>query len=172
MRFYQSSAMGGAKRYPSITSYGDDGFRGAQLIYALHSFPGCCAAPSARLRAYSTRYDLRRGALLIRGPSCRSLCCGSRLCGAARRALHRVRDTSGIRSRRYQVICPSGGFLTGLSSLISDFPKNISVPIYPKSHLELSHPTPPEGRIMIVTDAGWKAVDAAAFCARRGCRAS
>jgi hypothetical protein len=29
------------------------------------------------------------------------------------------------------------------------------------------HPTPPEGRIMIVTDAGRDAVDAAAFCARR-----
>ncbi len=28
------------------------------------------------------------------------------------------------------------------------------------------HPTPQEGRIMIVTDAGWDAVDAAAFCAR------
>jgi hypothetical protein len=42
-----------------------------------------------------------------------------------------------------QVICPSGGLLTGLSSLISDFPKDISVPNYPKSHLELfaSHPT-------------------------------
>src|SRR5713226_1452507 len=33
------------------------------------------------------------------------------------------------------------------------------------------HPTPPEGRIMIVTDAGWVAVDAAAFCVRRDCRA-
>src|SRR5882724_10010786 len=42
-----------------------------------------------------------------------------------------------------QVICPSGGLLTGLSSLISDFPKNISVPTHPKSHLEFfaSHPT-------------------------------
>ena len=62
-----------------------------------------------------------------------------------------------------QVICP-------LSSLISDFPKDISVPIYPKSHLELSHPTPPEGRIMIVTDAGRGAVDAAVMgvrCERR-----
>jgi hypothetical protein len=41
------------------------------------------------------------------------------------------------------VICPSGGFSTGLSSLISVFPKNISVPAHPKSHLELfaSHPT-------------------------------
>jgi hypothetical protein len=63
-----------------------------------------------------------------------------------------------------QVICP-------LSSLISDFPKNILVPTHPKSLLELSHPTPPEGRIAIVTDAGWGAVDAAAFCARRDCRA-
>jgi hypothetical protein len=53
------------------------------------------------------------------------------------------RDTSGTCSRRRVVICPSGGFLTGLSSLISDFPKYISVPTYPKSHLELfaSHPT-------------------------------
>src|SRR5450432_1124158 len=34
------------------------------------------------------------------------------------------------------------------------------------------HPTPPEGRIAIVTDAGWVAVDAAAFCVRRDCRAS
>src|SRR5882724_6951469 len=33
------------------------------------------------------------------------------------------------------------------------------------------HPTPPEGRIMIVTDAGRDAVDAAAFCARRDRRA-
>src|SRR6266404_3366780 len=42
-----------------------------------------------------------------------------------------------------EVICPSGGFLTGLSSLISDFPKDISVPTYPKSDLErfASHPT-------------------------------
>jgi hypothetical protein len=58
-------------------------------------------------------------------------------------ALHRVRDTSGICSRRRAVICPSGGLLTRLSSLISDFPKNISVPTPPKSHLELfaSHPT-------------------------------
>jgi hypothetical protein len=33
------------------------------------------------------------------------------------------------------------------------------------------HPTPPQGRIAIVTDAGWDAVDAAAFCARRDRRA-
>jgi hypothetical protein len=77
-----------------------------------------------------------------------------------------VRDASGICSRGRVVICPSGGFLTGLSSLISDFPKNISVPTHPKSHLELcaSHPT--RGALAIVTNAGWDAVDAAAFCAR------
>src|SRR5216684_3148730 len=33
------------------------------------------------------------------------------------------------------------------------------------------HPVPQEGRIAIVTDAGWDAVDAAAFCARRDRRA-
>jgi hypothetical protein len=63
-----------------------------------------------------------------------------------------------------QVICP-------LSSLISDFPKNILVPTPPKSNLELSLSHPLQGRIAIVTDAGWDAVDAAAFCARRDCRA-
>ena len=68
---------------------------------------------------------------------------GLRFAPSGLQPLHRVRDTSGICSRRYQVICPSGGFLTGLSSLISDFPKNILVPTYPKSLLELfaSHPT-------------------------------
>ncbi len=39
--------------------------------------------------------------------------------------------------RPAQVICPSGGLLTGVSSLISDFPKNILVPTHPKSDLEL-----------------------------------
>jgi hypothetical protein len=65
------------------------------------------------------------------------------------------------------VICPSGGLLAGLSSLISDFPKNISVPIHPKSILELSPSRPTEGRIAIVTDAGWDAVDAAALGVKR-----
>jgi len=69
------------------------------------------------------------------------------------------------------LICPSGGFLTGLSSLISDFPKNISVPTYPKSDLELFASRPTEGRIRIVRDAGWDAVDAAASGAQRDGRA-
>src|SRR5205823_6000443 len=41
------------------------------LICDAGSCPGCCAAPSARSRASSTRYVLRRSALLIRGPSVR-----------------------------------------------------------------------------------------------------
>src|ERR1700682_3728337 len=52
------------------------------------------------------------------------------------------------------VICPSGGLLKGLSSLISDFPKNILVPTHPKSILELSPSRPTEGRFAIVTDVG------------------
>jgi hypothetical protein len=60
-----------------------------------------------------------------------------------------------------------GLLILAVSSLISDFPKNILVPTHPKSLLELSHPTPPEGRIAIVTDAGWGAVDAAASGAQR-----
>jgi hypothetical protein len=58
-----------------------------------------------------------------------------------------------------------------VESFFSEFPKNICCHLT-KSNLELSHPTPPEGRIMIVTDAGRDAVDAAAFCARRDGRAS
>jgi hypothetical protein len=59
---------------------------------------------------------------------------GPGLRGACHRAALRADPLvpSGYsRSRRYQVICPSGSLLTGLSSLISDFPKNIFVPTYP-----------------------------------------
>src|SRR6267154_5171404 len=86
----------------------------------------------------------------------------------AGRTLRRVRDTSGICSRCRVVICPSGGLLTGVSSPLC---KNISVFTHPKSLLELSPSHPTEGRIAIVTDAGWDAVDAAAFCARGDRRA-
>jgi hypothetical protein len=63
--------------------------------------PGCCAAPSARLRASSTRYG---GALLIRGPLCtpHRLGPGSAvhrdrtMLRIAVRTLHRVRDTRRI----------------------------------------------------------------------------
>ena len=84
--------------------------------------------------------------------------------GASQLPLTRKRTV--LATRPAQVICPSRLFL-GLSSLISDFPKNISVPTYPKSRLELSLSRPTEGRIAIVTDAGWDAVDAAALGAQR-----
>jgi hypothetical protein len=60
--------------------------------------------------------------------------------GASQLPLTRKRTV--LTTRPAQVICPSRLFL-GLSSLISDFPKNISVPTPPKSLLELwpSHPT-------------------------------
>ena len=74
---------------------------------------------------------------------------------------------SSLRPQGTPVICPSGGLLTDVSSLISDFPKNISVPTYPKSSLELSTSRPTEGRIAIVTDAGRDAVDAAASGVKR-----
>jgi hypothetical protein len=83
--------------------------------------------------------------------------------------------SAGISASRVErlapLICPSGCLLTGLSSHFSVFPKNISVPAYPKSHLELSLSRPTEGRIAIVTNAGRDAVDAAAFCMRRDRRA-
>jgi hypothetical protein len=53
-----------------------------------------------------------------------------------------LRALAARMARGTALICPSGGLLTGVSSLISDFPKNISVPICPKSDLQLSHPTP------------------------------
>jgi hypothetical protein len=40
------------------------------------------------------------------------------------------------------VICPSGGLSAGVSSLISDFPKDISVFTHPKSSLELTSSSP------------------------------
>src|ERR1700676_253599 len=59
-----------------------DARKGA-LLRMRNACPGCCAAPSARSRASSTRYGLRRGALLIRGPLCTPDRLGSRLCGAS-----------------------------------------------------------------------------------------
>jgi hypothetical protein len=56
-------------------------------------------------------------------------------------------------------ICPTGKSVTWLSSPIC---KNISVLALPKSLLYPSTSRPTEGRIMIVTNAGWDAVDAAA----------
>jgi hypothetical protein len=50
--------------------------------------------------------------------------------------------------------------------------KNISLNPSGKSSLQIrAIPSHTEGRIAIVTNAGWGAVDAAAFCARWDCRA-
>src|SRR5882672_12023808 len=69
------------------------------------------------------------------------------------------------------LICPSGRLMTGVSSLISDFPKNISVSTHPKSHLELSPSRPSEGRWPPSRTLGWDAVDAAASGVTRDGRA-
>src|SRR5712664_4122412 len=54
-----------------------------------------------------------------------------------------IPDCASLHPGYSRVICPSGALSTGVSSLISDFPKDILVPTYPKSILELlpSHPT-------------------------------
>jgi hypothetical protein len=62
------------------------------------------------------------------------------------------------------LICPTGWSAVRLSSPIF---KNILLRRRPKSLLQLPSFRPPEGRIAIVTDAGWDAVDAAALGARR-----
>jgi hypothetical protein len=121
---------------------------------ALQSFPGCCAARRIKLRRHSPMCNCTswmRHLAQARNPYSLSWLWipGSRKSAPRNDGRISIRDTSenGQRTTRLaQVICPSGGFLTGLSSLISDFPKNISVPTHPKSHLEFSHPTPPEGR--------------------------
>jgi hypothetical protein len=74
-----------------------------------------------------------------------------------------------ICSRRRPVICPSGVLLKGLSIPLC---KNISVFTPPKSLLELlaSHPTQ-RGVSRSSRTRGADAVDAAASCVRRDCRA-
>src|SRR6202171_292090 len=72
--------------------------------------------------------------------------------------------------KRINVICPTGARSKILSS---PFCKNISLHPSGKSSLQIrAIPPHTEGRIAIVTNAGWGAVDAAAFCARWGRRAS
>ena len=60
---------------------------------------------------------------------------------------------------------PVGRFVEGrVESLLQ---KYFASPVGQIISTNSRHPTPQEGRIMIVTDAGWDAVDAAAFCARK-----
>jgi hypothetical protein len=70
--------------------------------------------------------------------------------------------------RTGRLICPTGCLVIWLSSPDS---KNISLPSLVETSLGVLASRPTEGRIAIVTDAGRDAVDAAAFCAQRGCRA-
>jgi hypothetical protein len=82
---------------------------------------------------------------------------------------HFAITSCGICSRRRVVICPSGGLSACVSSPLC---KNISFHPSGKSSLQLrAIPSHTEGRIAIVTNAGWGAVDAAASCARWGRRA-
>jgi hypothetical protein len=64
---------------------------------------------------------------------------------------------------RIQQICPTG---KSRQSLSSSSRKNIVVHFRPKSPLHLFLSRPHEGRIAIVTDAGWDAMDAG-FVKRR-----
>ncbi len=93
-----------------------------RLRRATSAFTRVFDAPPARLRASSTRYGG-----VVRNPG--SMVPAGSVMGPGsaeqRRALHRVRDMSGICSCRRPLICPSGGLLTGLSSPIC---KNISLP--------------------------------------------
>src|SRR5229473_6130870 len=75
----------------------------------------------------------------------------------------------GLTTRPAQVICPSGGLLTGVSSPLC---KNISLSTHPKSSLELFASRPTRGAYHD-RHGRWvrDAVDAAAFCARWDCRA-
>ena len=88
-------------------------------------------------------------------------------CGAAGRRITKGDGITEFCVTAPLVICPSGGLLTGVSSFISDFPKNISVPIYPETLLELSPSHPTRGAYHDRHETrGADAVDAAAFCAR------
>src|SRR5260370_42372782 len=65
--------------------------------------------------------------------------------GSAKSGIHAtpVPDCASLHPGYSGVICPSGGLLTGLSSLFFLIFRKIFVATYPKSHLELSpsHPT-------------------------------
>src|SRR3984893_4220413 len=58
--------------------------------------------------------------------------------------MHGVRDTSGICSRCRVVICPSGGFLTGVST--PPLQKYFASPVGQIISTTSRHPTPQEGR--------------------------
>jgi len=63
--------------------------------------------------------------------------------------------TDGVDNKTGLSDLPVGRFVDRAVESYFCFPKNISVPNPPKSILELSPSRSTEGRIAIVTDAGW-----------------
>jgi hypothetical protein len=59
--------------------------------------------------------------------------------------------------------CPRSeqGATVAVSTLSSPLTKNILLPMLARNTINLPPSCPPEGRIAIVTDVGWDAVDAA-----------
>ena len=136
--------MGGAKRYPSIASYGDDGFHRLN--------------PSHILRTGIGRDDL------IDACVCAVAARDSTSCLAG--------DEVDIGGLQWRPIADEGRAVTrkqpvGQISVQPRSEKYFASPFGRNSFIDSNHPTPQEGRIMIVTDAGRDAVDAAALGARR-----
>jgi hypothetical protein len=94
-------------------------------------------------------------------PALRSSATGTML-RIAGRALHRVRDTRAMCSRRGPLICPS---------VESPLQKYFAFAVGQIISTDSRHPVPQEGRWPSSQTLGWDAVDAAAFCARRDRRA-
>jgi hypothetical protein len=79
-------------------------------------------------------------------------------------ALYRLRDTRNVFSPQSSDL-PVGRLVDrGVESLLQ---KYFATPVGQIISTNSRHPTPQEGRIAIVTDAGWGAVDAAASGAQR-----
>ena len=76
----------------------------------------------------------------------------------------RIRATRWLHPGYSRVICPSGCLANFVSSART---KNISLPRLVETALLIPSSRPTEGRIAIVTDAGWDAVDAAASGVKR-----
>jgi hypothetical protein len=159
------------------------------IVERPQSFPGCCAAPSARLCASSTRYAFAAWsaadpgstlASIDMGPGLRSSATGR--CGACHRA--RIRAT---RWHRRESAAPRPGHERNLLSLPSgDLPVGRFVdravqPLLQKYFAVLvgqiistnsRHPVPHRGAFRDRHGRRARdAVDAAAFCARWDCRA-
>jgi hypothetical protein len=83
-------------------------------------------------------------------------------------ALHGIHDTRNVFSSQSSDL-PVGQFVD--RGVQPHLQKYFASPVGQIISTNSRHPTPQEGRIAIVTNAGRDAVDAAAFCARRDRRA-